>query len=340
MKEQKDKLPNDKASLYKLVEKLQRQIVNSHKREKNLKARNRELIQKENMLNNLLNSISEAIYFKDLKSKFIMTSKYLADKIGVNNPQELLGKTDFDFFSEKHAQNAFSCEQDIIKTGKPVSGIEEVEVWPDNQKTYVLTSKAPLFDEKGKIVGTLGTSKDITRQKELEFELQRLAHQDGLTGLANRRVFDQTIELEWRRAMRSRSWISEIMLDIDYFKAYNDHFGHLAGDECLRKVADILKKRSSRPGDFVARYGGEEFIIILADTKPDGAVVVADDIRKQVEQLKIPHKSSSVSKYVTISCGVSGIVPAQDQKPEILLLKADKALYQAKHSGRNRVNMY
>ncbi len=297
------------------------------------------LIQTESLLNNLLNSISAAIYFKDLDSRFLKVSAYMSHKVGAKSPEDMIGKTDFDFFSQQHAQQAYDDEQKIIKTGKPIGGIEEVETWPDGHKTYVITSKAPLYDDDGNIIGTLGTSKDITRQKELEFELERLARLDGLTGISNRRVFDETLDNEWRRALRGGQWISIIMMDIDFFKLYNDHYGHIAGDDCLKKVAAVLQTRIVRPGDFLSRYGGEEFAIILTDTNPEGAVVLAEEIRLQIEELRILHETSTISDYVTVSSGVAGTIPTNDQSVEEFLVKADKALYRAKFSGRNQISI-
>jgi diguanylate cyclase (GGDEF)-like protein len=127
-----------------------------------------------------------------------------------------------------------------------------------------------------------------------------------------------------------------IFCDIDYFKLYNDTYGHQAGDDCLRAVADKISANCQRPGDFVARYGGEEFIVILPNTEAEGAVHLAEDIREEIERLKIPHMRSQVSRYITLSLGVSSVFPSADSIPELLVGVADKALYEAKNQGRNR----
>lgn len=167
-------------------------------------------------------------------------------------------------------------------------------------------------------------------------ELQRLSSLDGLTGIANRRRFDEYLEQEWLRAARGNKVLSLILTDIDHFKTYNDNYGHQGGDEVLRRVAQAIEGGTHRPGDLVARYGGEEFAIILPDTDPVGAASVAEAIRQTVEDLNIPHGFSSAADHVTISMGVASIIPREGGLPATLIEAADEALYEAKHSGRNR----
>ena len=168
-------------------------------------------------------------------------------------------------------------------------------------------------------------------------ELQRLATTDGLTQVANRRRFDEYLSLEWRRLTRSQAPLSLILCDVDFFKSYNDTYGHLAGDSCLRAVAQAIKGALKRPADLVARYGGDELAVILPNTNAKGAVHVAEVLRHEVKRLKIPHASSKVNEYVTLSEGVSSQVPTQDLSPETLIAGADQALYQAKEQGRQGV---
>lgn len=175
------------------------------------------------------------------------------------------------------------------------------------------------------------------RLAETNLELLRLVNVDSLTGLANRRHFDESLHLEWKRAMRNRSPLAVLMVDIDCFKSYNDTYGHISGDEALRKVAEIIQKNVMRPADQASRYGGEEFVVILPETHPDGARQLAEAIRRNVEELRIPHAGSTVSSYLTLSIGVAGAVPEDGEDPISLVKKADAALYQAKQSGRNRV---
>ena len=166
--------------------------------------------------------------------------------------------------------------------------------------------------------------------------LQRLSYIDALTGIANRRHFEEILELEWRRAFRARSPMTLLMLDIDRFKLYNDTFGHRAGDECLARVATVLDDSVQRAGDLMARYGGEEFAAILAGTDESGGAEVAERLRAAVERLGIK-RSDDPAQVVTISIGVAAGIPGQVSSHEVLLSAADKALYEAKRAGRNRV---
>ncbi|MGL6339592.1 MAG: GGDEF domain-containing response regulator, partial [Waterburya sp.] len=171
-------------------------------------------------------------------------------------------------------------------------------------------------------------------------ELEKLAVLDGLTKIANRRKFDQYLEGEWKRLTRERSPLSLILCDIDYFKLYNDTYGHQAGDRCLQKVAQAISKVIKRPADLVARYGGEEFAVILPNTDAGGAKYLARQIRLQIEALKIPHINSKVDLYVTLSLGVASCIPNGGLGFYALVAAADKGLYQAKELGRNQVALF
>ncbi|WP_415718348.1 diguanylate cyclase [Maridesulfovibrio sp.] len=166
--------------------------------------------------------------------------------------------------------------------------------------------------------------------------LENMSMIDGLTGIANRRSFDQTLEQEWGRGRRNGSVLSLIMIDIDNFKAYNDNYGHGAGDECLRLVARAIQSSLSRSGDFVGRYGGEEFVVLLPECENDGALAVAENIRCKVEELNILHEFSGTADHITISLGVKSMLCEGENGAE-LLHKADQALYCAKENGRNRL---
>jgi diguanylate cyclase (GGDEF)-like protein len=168
-------------------------------------------------------------------------------------------------------------------------------------------------------------------------ELQRLAALDGLTRVANRRRFDEYLYQEWRRYTREQLPLSLILGDIDYFKHYNDTYGHQAGDECLRQIAQTMNQAVKRATDLVARYGGEEFAIILPNTESEGAMRIAHAVQEAIRMLKIEHSQSSVNTYVTLSLGVTCTVPNREHSPDILVAAADKALYEAKERGRNRI---
>jgi len=167
-------------------------------------------------------------------------------------------------------------------------------------------------------------------------ELQLLSATDGLTGLSNRRMYDELSLREWRRCDRMKKPFSLVMVDVDSFKLYNDHYGHQAGDECLKAVAAQMLRAAPRPGDLVARYGGEEFVFALGETDIDGALWVANLLRQRIEDLNMPHAASKLQR-VTVSCGVASVMPNDQMSLDTLLQSADFALYQAKEQGRNRV---
>jgi len=168
-------------------------------------------------------------------------------------------------------------------------------------------------------------------------QLESLALVDGLTGIPNRRRFDEALDPEWKRALRNGTPLAVIMADIDYFKAYNDNYGHGAGDQCLKAVAKTLANSLSRPSDIMARYGGEEFIAMMPDTDAEGAHLLAERWRAKVAALALPHPFSGAADHITISVGYASLKPVQGRSPAELLDLADKMLYQAKEQGRNRV---
>ncbi len=167
--------------------------------------------------------------------------------------------------------------------------------------------------------------------------LERIAHLDSLTGISNRRHFDKMLEVEWSLALRNKTSLSIIVADIDYFKGYNDHYGHIEGDQCLCSVAQCLSSLLQRPTDMVARYGGEEFVAIIPVTDIKGASLLAENWRTGVEGLRLPHAVSAVADHVTISVGYATLVPTRDLVPYYLVGVADEMMYHAKESGRNMV---
>ena len=197
---------------------------------------------------------------------------------------------------------------------------------------------------EGEVEALIGFMFDISERKrtedklmQLQKELEELSFNDSLTGIGNRRRFDSVMEVEWNRASRSGKPLSLIFADIDYFKQYNDHHGHLQGDDCLRRVAQVLSRSASRSGDFVARYGGEEFVIVLPETDAKSAVLVAERCRKQLLAEALAHEHSAIGPLLTISLGVGTAVPTGASERLAFVERVDGLLYAAKHKGRNRV---
>ncbi|MDO3383090.1 GGDEF domain-containing protein [Gilvimarinus algae] len=197
-------------------------------------------------------------------------------------------------------------------------------------------------DESGEVTSLVGFMFDISERKKIEdklFDLQKeledLSFKDGLTGVANRRMFDSVIEVEWTNARRSQQPLSMILFDIDYFKQYNDLYGHIKGDDCLKKVARVLSQAATRSRDFFARYGGEEFILILPETDAESARKVAERCRSLIFKEQIPHDNSETSKVLTISQGLGTIVPGHSDSIKGFIHQVDQRLYRAKQQGRN-----
>jgi diguanylate cyclase (GGDEF)-like protein/PAS domain S-box-containing protein len=197
-------------------------------------------------------------------------------------------------------------------------------------------------NEDGSANSLIGFMFDISERKKteeklisLQKELEVLSFKDGLTGVANRRMFDKVIELEWDNARRNHQPLSVIMLDIDYFKQYNDHYGHIQGDDCLRSVAQSLDSAATRSRDFLARFGGEEFVLVLPETDEESAKKVAERCRSLIFKAQIPHAASQVSQMLTLSLGVGTIIPAHKDTAMAFIDEVDQRLYQAKQKGRN-----
>ncbi len=271
--------------------------------------------------------------------------------------EDVIGKSDFAIF-HLEAEVTERGEELSHKFERPIKGfnifaanaksgrIDEREwtyVRKDGTHLQVNLIVTPIIADR-EIIGFMGVATDITERKKAEETLRRanemlqeLSLRDGLTGISNRRHFDESLEREWHRARRDSTSLSLILFDIDYFKKYNDRYGHQAGDECLRTVARMLKSMIQRKTDIYARYGGEEFVVILPNTDVVGATGIAELIRLAIEACAIPHAASLVSEFVTISAGVASISPDTESDFNALIAEADALLYEAKQSGRNRV---
>jgi diguanylate cyclase (GGDEF)-like protein len=219
------------------------------------------------------------------------------------------------------------------------------ESWCDmprvGRKRYLAADASPLYDDEGCLSAVVETLRDLTEEKQAQVALQQLATRDGLTGLANRRCFDDTLLAEWTRAMRAGQPLSLLMVDVDHFKAYNDANGHLGGDECLKRIAESVQGEM-RANDLVARYGGEEFAVILPNQSLKGAAIVAERIRRRVERLQVPAMAAhgqAATRQVTVSIGAATALASNEHSASELVAIADAALYRAKHLGRNRIGV-
>lgn len=197
-------------------------------------------------------------------------------------------------------------------------------------------------DAEGNVNSLVGFMFDISERKKteeklisLQKELEELSFKDSLTGIANRRMFDSILEMEWANARRNNHPLSVILLDIDYFKQYNDYYGHIHGDNCLKRVAQILGAAVNRPRDFLARFGGEEFVLVLPETDAQSARKIAQRCFDLIAAERIAHSQSQISNILTASFGIGSIIPSRDDESIDFIEKVDKRLYQAKEKGRN-----
>jgi diguanylate cyclase (GGDEF)-like protein/PAS domain S-box-containing protein len=267
---------------------------------------------------------------------FVKQTGYALEELKGQTPRILKsGKQDNQFYNELWST--------LLEAGQ-----WQGELWNRDKHGrlyYEILNISVIRDELGTLTNFVAISSDITTHKlenekleEVNVMLQQLSSIDGLTSIANRRYFDESLEREWRRAIRKKTELSLVMIDIDHFKSFNDTYGHLSGDECIKSVAQVLNSSVNRPGDLAARFGGEEFVVMLPDTEPDGALKVARLIRDTIEALQITHGGSPDNKYVTVSLGVATISPELKNDSKELVFAADQALYEAKENGRNRVS--
>lgn len=296
------------------------------------------------ILNTIMKYSSDTVYFKDVNSKFIWNSLGHAKQVGLADPRDMLGKSDFDFFPAKFAQAARDSEKEIMLTKKPILNIEETLETPDGEKIYFLASKYPLFDENDKVVGTWGMSKEITELKRMEKELersnlklQRLARVDDLTGLYNRRYFyeilEKTFALYQERDV-SKKTFALITIDVDNLKLINDAYGHPRGDDALRMVASALVTATSKT-DTCFRVGGDEFMVMTQDCTPESASALATKLMSAVSAHAIPMSKDKFEK-ISISVGVASYKEGRTLSE--LISEADKLLYKSKRNGKNQVS--
>jgi diguanylate cyclase (GGDEF)-like protein/PAS domain S-box-containing protein len=283
----------------------------------------------------------EGILVFDKQYRITFSNKNMASLLGYTT-DEMLGRTFISFFPESQL-HVYNYQQSLRKRGEG-SVYECCLLRKDGNIHWFLVSAKPILDDHGRFEGSFAMLTDINERKEMELllaetnrQLTELSNSDSLTGIANRRCFDATLAHEYSRLKRSKSRLSIIMLDIDHFKEYNDSYGHVMGDECLRQIGRALASCINRNVDLAARYGGEEFACILPDTDIHSAVKIAEKIRQKIRELEIVHETSPVSEFVTASFGVTTVQYTSESSPSDFVAMADKLLYKAKVSGRNRI---
>ncbi|HEY4186218.1 MAG TPA: GGDEF domain-containing protein [Polyangia bacterium] len=284
------------------------------------------------LLETLMDNVPDTIYFKDRDSRFTRVNQYAAARYGIATPALAVGRTDSDFFTEEHAAKALHDEQEIIRTGQPLVNVEEKETLAEGGVRWVSTTKLPLRDRGGNIVGTFGISRDISQRKKVEELLRRRAFYDALTDLPNRALFFDRLHHLFQRSRRALgdSRFALLYLDLDRFKTVNDTLGHQAGDELLIGTARRIE-RCLRPADTLARLGGDEFAVLLDDIRSDAdAGSVADRIREELAApLGVHGRSVVASASIGIALSSAGYESAED-----MLRAADTAMYEAKAAGR------
>ncbi len=301
------------------------------------------LLAETDVLNVIMNWGQDMIYFKDRQSRFFFVSRTQALRFGTADVKKIIGTSDFDHFTREHAIPAFRDEQRIIRTGKPAVEMVEKETWPDGSFNWVSTSKFPLRDKKGRIIGTWGMSRDITAMKRAEAELEaanrvlsQLSRTDTLSGLLNRRDLYETLQKNFKLRSRAkdsgcRREFSVVLFDIDRFKTINDGYGHLAGDQVIRHTAEILQS-GIRTTDTLFRYGGDEFLLLLPGTGLEGGRFVATKLLSRIRKTPCPFGRRQIR--LTSSAGVAG--SEETRSVTVLLKKADRRLYLSKKAGRDR----
>jgi diguanylate cyclase (GGDEF)-like protein/PAS domain S-box-containing protein len=298
----------------------------------------------------LMETLAIPIFVLDATSRVMLWNRACERVTGVP-AHEIIGTREHwrSFFEDRRPTLAdLLIEQRAAESGRiqPRHGLADdahlsADCWCDmprvGRRRYLAADACPIYDDRGRLAAVVETLRDMTDEKLAQIALEQLATRDGLTGLANRRCFDETLHAEWARALRQRQPLSLLMVDVDNFKAYNDANGHLGGDECLKRIATAVASEM-RANDLVARYGGEEFAVILPNQSLKGAASVAERIRTRVEQLQVPNRLPE-GPHVTVSIGAATAIAAPDNSASELVAIADAALYRAKHMGRNRISL-
>jgi diguanylate cyclase (GGDEF)-like protein/PAS domain S-box-containing protein len=294
----------------------------------------------------IFDAVGDPLWVVNEKYRILRINRSFIELLKLKNKKDVIGKKCYKVLSSPICQTK-DCPMKRIRTGSRRVELDiELEMAEGSVNPFWLTV-TPLFGLTYEIIGAVEHFKEITERKSHEKaledankKLETLAVTDSLTQLANRRIFDETIQKEWLRMRRDRQPLSVILGDIDFFKSYNDHYGHQEGDACLKAVADCIKNNVHRTADMVARYGGEEFVILLPNTPSDGAFHIAEKVRTSVSAMKREHVGSEVKGFVTISLGIATIIPPKSGgSPAVLVTAADDALYASKEAGRNCVTV-
>ena len=301
--------------------------------------RTRQLAASESQIRSVVASIVESVIVID-REGHIQSANGAAEEMFGYPESELLGEN-----VSRLMPSPYREEHDGYLTNFLETGVGKI-IGVGGRRLVGLRRDGTVFDMElavsesrvGDDVAFTGIVRDISQQLTYERKLEELSVRDSLTGLANRRAFDRVLDREWRRCLRGHDSLAIVLVDIDYFKQYNDRYGHLAGDECLKRVASVMAQQVHRPGDVIARFGGEEFIVVLPEADGAGAVAVAEHVRRAVMDLDILQERDEGTGCVTVSAGVASAIPSSDDPTE-LINQADMALYRAKEAGRNQVQL-
>ncbi len=296
-------------------------------------------------LNQMFNAAGDGMWILNKKKEILRINDALSNILSIDKT-DVRGKKCSDLLNQEICSSN-TCLLKQIKKGSRRVEVDIEKGNKDGTKSYFSLTANPFRGLADELIGIVVNFKDITQKKLAEEELhhaykklEELASMDGLTQIPNRRSFDEHLARELQREKRNQTPLSLIMCDIDYFKLFNDSYGHQLGDSCLQAVAKAFAGSMRRPADLAARYGGEEFVAILPEIDEADAVKIAEKVQGSIKELKIKHKKSKVSNYVTLSIGVTSLIPDQKTTSEAIIKAADLALYQSKESGRDRITVF
>ncbi|MEH0388059.1 diguanylate cyclase domain-containing protein [Vibrio mimicus] len=304
------------------------------------------LAQRDTILQNILESSPDSIGIFNENMVYQACNQPFVEALGIAEISDLVGKRLQDVIPEHIYSRLSETDSQVLHEGKSLRYIDRIER-PNGQTVWFDVVKSPFRDPASGTNGVLVMARDVSERylaaEQLEAanqELERLSFLDSLTQVANRRRFDEQLHTLWHLHAREGKPLSIILCDVDFFKDYNDAYGHLMGDETLKQVAIAFTQVANRQSDCVARYGGEEFGILLPNTPQPGAVLIAERIHEKMRSLAIPHAHSKIEDRITVSLGMVTHIPSPEDVPEQILALADQALYQAKANGRNQTSIY